>query len=80
MPLTSATLRRATRHLRRVEPVMGALVARVGACRLTLHREGTAFFYVARAPVRAARYRIPSDSPCAISGMQRYARGCGWGR
>lgn len=52
MQLSPALLRRAAAHLRGADPVMAALVRRVGPCRLRLHRGGTAYWYLARAILR----------------------------
>jgi DNA-3-methyladenine glycosylase II len=42
---------KALRHLRRADPVLGAVIARVGACPLKPHTEGTHFDYVVRSIV-----------------------------
>lgn len=47
--LDAAALRRATRHLRKADPVLAGLVAEVGPCRLETHRGGSSFAYLARA-------------------------------
>jgi DNA-3-methyladenine glycosylase II len=47
--LDPAALRRATRHLTAVDPVLAGLVRDVGPCRLELHRGGSSFAYLARA-------------------------------
>jgi len=51
MRLDAAAVRRASRHLGRVDPVMARLIGDGGPCRLRLRREGTAFAYLARAIV-----------------------------
>jgi len=51
MRLDAAAVRRASRHLRRVDPVMARLVSEVGPCRLRPRRDGTPFAYLARAIV-----------------------------
>jgi len=43
MPPRSVTLRRAAAHLRRVDPVLGGIVARVGPCRLRVDLGGSHF-------------------------------------
>ena len=52
MPLDALSLRRASRHLRRADPVLGEIVARVGPCRLRPHRGLPPFAYLARAILR----------------------------
>ena len=52
MPLDAALLRSASRHLRRSDPVLAGLVARVGPCRLRPHRGLPPFAYLARAILR----------------------------
>ena len=42
---------KALRHLRRADPVLGAVIARVGPCPLKPHTEGTHFDYVVRSIV-----------------------------
>jgi DNA-3-methyladenine glycosylase II len=42
---------KALRHLRHADPVLGAVIARVGPCPLTPHDEGTHFNYVVRSIV-----------------------------
>ena len=39
---------RAVRHLRRVDPLLGAVISRVGPCPLRPHDDGTHFGYVVR--------------------------------
>jgi DNA-3-methyladenine glycosylase II len=43
--------RRALRHLKRVDPTMGKLIARVGACRYQLRSDGAHFDHLTRAIV-----------------------------
>ena len=45
------TLAAAVRHLRRADPVLAAIILRVGACRFRVHREGGDFASLARAIV-----------------------------
>jgi DNA-3-methyladenine glycosylase II len=52
MPLSPTQLRRAAAHLRRSDPVMAAIVRRVGPCRIQRHRGGTTFWYLTRAILR----------------------------
>lgn len=52
MQPSPAQLRRAAEHLRRVDPVMAAIVSRVGPCRMRLHRGGTDYWYLSRAILR----------------------------
>jgi 3-methyladenine DNA glycosylase/8-oxoguanine DNA glycosylase len=52
MLLDPAVRRRAVAHLRRAEPVMAAIVRRVGPCRMPLHRGGTTYWYLTRAILR----------------------------
>src|SRR5262245_35945821 len=44
--LTPADRRRAARHLRRVDPVLGRIVSKVGACRLELDKRRGPFAYL----------------------------------
>src|SRR5262245_40805106 len=52
MPLSPAQMRRAAAHLRRSDPVMAAIVKRVGPCRMKPHRGGTVYWYLTRAILR----------------------------
>jgi DNA-3-methyladenine glycosylase II len=52
MPLDPPLLRRARAHLRRADPVLSAIVARVGPCRLQAQRGLPPFAYLARAILR----------------------------
>jgi len=51
MRLDGAAVRKATRHLARVDPVMGRLIREVGPCRLRPRHGLPAFAYLARAIV-----------------------------
>jgi 3-methyladenine DNA glycosylase/8-oxoguanine DNA glycosylase len=49
MLLPSAVRSRAAAHLKRADPVMAAIVRRVGPCRMSLHRQGTTYWHLMRA-------------------------------
>ena len=52
MQLSPTQVRRAAAHLRRADPVMAAIVRRVGPCRMRLHLGGTTYWYLSRAILR----------------------------
>jgi len=52
MQLSPTQVRRAAAHLRRADPVMAAIVHRVGPCGMRLHLGGTTYWYLSRAILR----------------------------
>ena len=51
MPISSAALRRAVRHLRRADPVLCEVIDQIGPCRLSVRDEGTHFEALVRSIV-----------------------------
>jgi 3-methyladenine DNA glycosylase/8-oxoguanine DNA glycosylase len=52
MLLPASVRRRAALHLRRADPVMAAIVRKVGPCRMQIHRGGTTYWHLTRAILR----------------------------